>query len=219
MTARFALITDTTADLSEALAQEHNIYLIPQVIVWGREILKDGVSITSPQFYARLKTASEMPTTSRPAPVDVATLYQQAMDETKADCVVVLTVSQDVSGTYPSAIEAMKMVDFPVHVLDTRTITLALGMTTLKIATARDEGISPEDAAGPGQADRQHQPRPVLAGYPGIPAPGRPHRRGPPPDRDRPEHQAHPRHQGRPGDRRGKRPHPQTRPEPPGGAS
>ena len=146
MTARFALITDTTADLSEALAQENNIYLIPQVIVWGREILKDGVSITSPQFYARLKTASEMPTTSRPAPVDVAALYQQAMDETKADCVVVLTVSQDVSGTYPSAIEAMKMVDFPVHVLDTRTITLALGMTTLKIATARDEGISPEDA-------------------------------------------------------------------------
>ena len=146
MTARFALITDTTADLSEALAQEHGIYLIPQVIVWGREILKDGVSITSPEFYARLKTASEMPTTSRPAPVDVAELYQQAMDETKADCLVVLTVSQDVSGTYPSAIEAQKMVDFPVHILDTRTITLALGMTTLKVAEARDQGASPEEA-------------------------------------------------------------------------
>lgn len=146
MTARFALITDTTSDLSEALAQEHRIYLIPQVIVWGREIFKDGVNITSSQFYERLKTASEMPTTSRPAPVDVAELYQKAMDETKADGVVVLTVSQDVSGTYPSAIEAQKMVDFPVHVLDTRTITLALGITTLQVAEARDNGASPEEA-------------------------------------------------------------------------
>jgi DegV family protein with EDD domain len=87
-----------------------------------------------------------MPTTSRPAPVDVADLYQKAMDETGAEAVVVLTVSQDVSGTYPSAIEAQKMVDFPVHVLDTRTISLALGMTTMKVAEARDQGATIEEA-------------------------------------------------------------------------
>lgn len=146
MTARFALITDTTADLSTEITQKYNIYMIPQVIVWGREILKDGISISSPQFYQRLKTTPEMPTTSRPAPVDVADLYRKAMEETGAEAVVVLTVSQDVSGTYPSAIEAQKMVDFPVHVLDTRTITLALGMTTMKVAEARDQGATVDEA-------------------------------------------------------------------------
>ncbi len=144
--AHFALITDSTCDLPPALTSERQIYIIPQVIVWGREILKDGESITSRQFYERLATAKEMPTTSRPAPADVAALFERAREETGADELVVLTVSEEVSGTYPSAQQALKMVDFPVHVLDTRTISLALGMTVLKVADARDAGASPEEA-------------------------------------------------------------------------
>lgn len=144
MTARFALVSDTTADLPDWLTQERRIYMIPQVIIWGREEFKDGVNITSPEFYARLATAQEMPTTSRPAPTDVAELLQRARDENDAEAVVVLTVSEDVSGTYSSAQEALKMVDFPVHVLDTRVISLALGMTVLRAADARDAGESVE---------------------------------------------------------------------------
>jgi DegV family protein with EDD domain len=145
MAARFALLTDTTSDLPPALAAERQIYMAPQVIVWGRETYKDGETITSPQFYKRLATAKEMPTTSRPAPVDVVALMRRALDETGAQEVVMLTVSAEVSGTYSAAQEALKMVDFPVHVLDTRTISLALGIITLRAATARDAGASPAE--------------------------------------------------------------------------
>ncbi|MBN1966800.1 MAG: DegV family protein [Anaerolineae bacterium] len=146
MSTRFAVITDTTADLAPELAAERGVYLIPQVIIWGREVLKDGVSITSPEFYRRLATADEMPTTSRPAPADVAELFQRARDENDADALVVVTVSDEVSGTYPSAMEARKEVDFPVHVFDTRTISLALGLTALRVADARDAGASADEA-------------------------------------------------------------------------
>ncbi len=146
MTARFALVTDTTADIPPALAEERQIYMIPQVIVWGRETLRDGIDITSPAFYERLATAKEMPTTSRPAPTDLAALWQRARDETGAESVVMLSVSAEVSGTISSCQEAVKMVDFPVHVLDTRTISLALGLTVLRTADARDEGLEPEAA-------------------------------------------------------------------------
>ena len=146
MAARFALVTDTTADLPPSLAAERRIYLIPQVIVWGRETLKDGEDITSEAFYRRLASAQEMPTTSRPAPTDLAELWQRARDETGAEAVVMLSVSAEVSGTVLSSQEAMKLVDFPVHLLDTRTISLALGITALKTADLRDSGASPEEA-------------------------------------------------------------------------
>ena len=148
MAPRFALITDTTADLSDALCKEHNIYMIPQIIIWGREVLIDTVNVTSAQFYNRLKSTNDIPTTSRPVPVDTAELFKRAREETGAEDIVVLTVSEKVSGTYSSALEAQRMVDFPehIHILDTRSVTLALGMITLRVAEARDQGATAAEA-------------------------------------------------------------------------
>ncbi|NPV68654.1 MAG: DegV family protein [Anaerolineae bacterium] len=146
MTPRFALVTDTTADLPTELVRQHNIYMIPQIIVWGRESLREGIDITSAEFFQRLATTTVMPTTSRPVPSDTVDLFKRAIKETGAESVVAVVVSKDVSGTVSSVEQAMKEVDFPVHLVDTRTISLALGLTVLKVAEARDAGASPEEA-------------------------------------------------------------------------
>jgi DegV family protein with EDD domain len=143
---RFALVTDTTADLPKSIIEEYNIYMMPQIIVWGRESLREGIDINPADFYSRLATAKEMPTTSRPVPSDAVDLFQRARDENDADELIVLTVSADVSGTVSTVEQAMKDVDFPVHLLDTRTVSLALGITTLKVAQARDAGATTEEA-------------------------------------------------------------------------
>lgn len=146
MSARFALVTDTTADLPKDVIEQHNIYMIPQIIVWGRESLREGIDINGPAFYERLASATEMPTTSRPVPSDTVDLFKRAKEETGADSVVVLAVSKDVSGTVSSVEQAKQELDFPIHLVDTRTISLALGMTTVKIAEMRDDGATAEDA-------------------------------------------------------------------------
>ncbi|MFC1959953.1 DegV family protein [Chloroflexota bacterium] len=147
MTTKFALVTDTTADLPSEIIEQYNLYMMPQIVIWGRESLREGIDINAPAFYERLTTAKEMPTTSRPAPGEMITLWQHAREETGADDVVVLTVSKDVSGTVSGVEEAMKEVDFPVHLVDTRTVSLALGLTVVQIAQARDEGVTPKEAA------------------------------------------------------------------------
>jgi len=143
---RFALVTDTTADLPSELITQHNIYMIPQIIVWGRESLRESIDISSQEFFRRLTTASVMPTTSRPVPSDTADLFRRAIRETGAESVVAVVVSKDVSGTVSSVEQVMAEVDFPVHLVDTRTISLALGLTVLKVAAARDAGASAEEA-------------------------------------------------------------------------
>lgn len=146
MTARFALLTDTTSDIPADLSTARSIYMIPQIIIWGRESLREGQDIDAPTFYERLAACTDLPTTSRPVPVDTADLLQRARDENDAEAVVVLTVSKELSGTVSSVEEAMKRVDFPVYLLDTRTISLALGLTVLQVADARDRGASPQEA-------------------------------------------------------------------------
>ncbi len=145
--ARFALITDSTSDLPPAIARERQIHVAPLYIIWGQDSLRDGVDITPEQFYRRLAIDPVLPTTSQPTPADFADLYRQTHASSDAEGVLVLTISADLSGTYASAVQARDMVDFPVEVVDLRSVTLGTAMPVLQVADARDQGASLQEAA------------------------------------------------------------------------
>ncbi len=147
MSARIAIVTDSTSDIPKDIARERGIYVVPLHIMWGTETLRDGVDITTEQFYERLAIEPELPTTSQPTPTEFADAFQQARDETDAEGILVLTISADLSGTYSSAVQAVKMVDFPVRVVDTRVTSLGQTLCVLEAADARDQGASLEEAA------------------------------------------------------------------------
>lgn len=142
MPARIALITDSTADLPPALIQERGIYVVPQNIIWGRETLKDGIDLDAERFYKRLAAESELPKTAQPTPTDYAELYQRIRHETGVEAIVNITISAELSGTYASAEQATRMVDFPVYVVDSRNVSMGEGLIVLKAAQARDAGAS-----------------------------------------------------------------------------
>ncbi|MFC1959952.1 DegV family protein [Chloroflexota bacterium] len=142
----FAIVTDSTADLPVDIQQERQIYIAPLHVLWGTDDFEDGVDITRDQFFDRLATDPELPTTSQPTPAAFVELYKKAIAETGAEGVLVLTISAHLSGTYASAIQAGGMVDFPVEVVDLRTVSIPTGLGVLKMADARDEGASLEEA-------------------------------------------------------------------------
>lgn len=145
MPKRIAIITDSTCDLPPALAQDRQIYVTPLHILWGRDNLIDGIDMTPEAFYTRLAASDVLPTTSQPAPNEFAAVYERAIREQGASAILVLTVSKDLSGTYASAQMAASLVDVPVHVADSRNVSIALGLGALRLADARDAGASFED--------------------------------------------------------------------------
>jgi DegV family protein with EDD domain len=147
VTSRIALITDSTSDLPLNIRQERQIYVAPLHITWGKDLLKDGIDITPREFYQRLEKDPILPTTSQPTPAEFATLYQKAIDETGADSALVLTISAELSGTYSSATQAAKMVDFPVRVVDTKSVSMGHAMNLILAADAIDGGASLDEAA------------------------------------------------------------------------
>ena len=77
----FAIITDSTSDISPARAQELGIYVIPlHVIIEGEDLL-DQVQITAQEYVARMAGSEQLPHTSQPS----AGEFKELFDRVRAD--------------------------------------------------------------------------------------------------------------------------------------
>src|SRR4029077_6066802 len=77
--------------------------VVPLYVRFGDESFKDYVELTPEEFYARLRTADELPTTSQPTPGDFLETYEELA---AYDRVYSVHISADLSGTYGSAATA-----------------------------------------------------------------------------------------------------------------
>ncbi len=134
-----ALITDSTCDLPQALIDQYHIIVIPQVVVWGNELLRDRVDLTPEAFYQRLEKDPIWPTTTLPSPADFEKIYREAIAN-GAQEIVVMTVSSAMSGTFQLAEQIGHQVEVPVHVVDSKGPTMSLGWQVLAAARIRELG-------------------------------------------------------------------------------
>lgn len=134
-----ALITDSTCDIPAHLAARYDIVVVPAYIVWGDEVLRDGIDIQPEAFYERLARDPEHPKTAQPTPEDFIRVYR-AKREAGFRELVVITVSEAMSGTFEAAQQAAREMDIPVHVVDSRGPSMSLGWQVLAAARAREAG-------------------------------------------------------------------------------
>jgi DegV family protein with EDD domain len=134
-----ALVTDSSADLPDAVLDRHHIALVPLQIVFGEETFQDRISLKPEEFYRRLRTARHLPTTSQPPPGEFLRIFRSALEE--ADEVVVLLASSALSGTFQSAQAAVRAARLErVHLVDSRTASLGLGLLALRGVELAESG-------------------------------------------------------------------------------
>ncbi len=95
------IVTDTASGLTRQMAAQYGIDLIPQVVMFGTEALRDGVDITNEVFLQRLKMSKKFPTTSQPPVGDFVAAFRRHLDTGHE--VVCIAVSSLLSGTYNAA--------------------------------------------------------------------------------------------------------------------
>lgn len=139
-----ALITDSTCDIPEDLIRQYSITVIPEIVVWGEEILRDRLDITPQAFYQRLETDKRHPSTTLPSPSDFEKIYKDALASGAGE-ILMLTVSSAMSGTYQLAKQVGEQMDAPVHVIDSKGPTMSLGWQVLAAARARDTEAAMEE--------------------------------------------------------------------------
>ncbi|SHF50772.1 DegV family protein [Desulforamulus putei] len=131
------IVTDSTADLPEDLYQKYSISRVPLKVLIGTEIYRDGIDITTEQFYNRLQQG-EMAGTSQPSPGEFAQVFESLTAD--GSQVICLTLSSQFSGTYQSARLAAGMVKGTVEVIDTKSATRGVGLMAMAASRAAAEG-------------------------------------------------------------------------------
>jgi DegV family protein with EDD domain len=137
------IVTDSSCDLPETLVAELGIDVVPLTIRFGSEELVDRRDLTPSQFWARCATSSELPSTAAPAPGAFEELFRKAAAD-GAEGVVCVNLSSKLSATGESAQAAARAVAdvVPVHVVDSLSVTLGLGMIAVESARRAAAGAT-----------------------------------------------------------------------------
>lgn len=143
---KVAVVVDSTAYIPQALIEQYNMHVIPLLVNWSGESLRDNVDITPDEFYTRLETTKEMPSTSQPSAGEFFDLYSKIAEE--ADSIVSIHISSELSGTVASAHAAAKLMgDFPIEIVDSLSTSMGLGYMALAAARAIENGADVQEAA------------------------------------------------------------------------
>ena len=140
--AKVRIVTDSTADLPEELAELFGITIVPlKVFIDGQSFL-DRVNLSPTAFYVRLAASKELPKTSQPSPIEFADYYRPLIEEGAE--IVSLHISEQLSGTAQSAQLAKTTIlkYEQLEVIDTRMVSVVLGMVTLAAARAAEAGCT-----------------------------------------------------------------------------
>jgi DegV family protein with EDD domain len=140
--ANTAVVLDSTADFPDAAERFPNWRVVPLYVRFGDESFRDGVELGPDEFYRRLRSAPELPTTSQPTPGDFLACY----DELAAyERVYSLHLSSTLSGTFQSAGTAAAELGDRIRVIDTRTVSLAIALLGLAIQRRLERGTTDDE--------------------------------------------------------------------------
>ena len=133
------IITDSTCDIARETVEQFGISIVPAYVLFGEESFRQGIDINPTQFYARLQSSSQLPSTSQPTPGDFTSAMEPLVSA--GDQVVCITVARQLSGTYNSAAQAASQFDDgAVTVIDSGTASA--GHMLQVIAAAEDAAAS-----------------------------------------------------------------------------
>jgi len=155
--AKVALVTDSTSYIPKEVREKYPITVVPQVVIWEGVSYEDDVTMTTDQFYTRLRTAKVMPTTSQASVVNMHTAFSTLLEQGYE--VLGMFVSSKLSGTYQSAVLARDELTSgkdKIEIIDTETVAMALGFEVLTAARAAQDGASMADCKALANKAHEH---------------------------------------------------------------
>ena len=139
------ILTDSTADLPPELVEQHNISIIPLHVTMDEKTYRDdGIDLGRREFFEKLQAAKNMPTTSQPSVGDFQRMFSELLED--GNEVICITISSEISGTLQSALGAVELMpDAPVHLIDSRHVSIGLGPIVWHAARMVEAGHSAQE--------------------------------------------------------------------------
>jgi DegV family protein with EDD domain len=138
-----AVVTDSTHYLPADILARHEMHVVSLYVKRGDELERESEIADLDAFYERLRSASDVPTTSQPSVGDFLAVYEPLLEAGRD--IASIHLSGAVSGTYGSALQARDQLaerglGDRIAVLDSRSGAAGLGLAAIAAATRARDG-------------------------------------------------------------------------------
>jgi DegV family protein with EDD domain len=140
---KIGIVTDSTADLPAYLIEQHEIHVVPTILVLDGKEYADGIGISREEFYNRLPSLQTPPTTAAPSIGDFATPYETLLSN-GCDHVISIHAASQLTTIVNVARQAAKEFADKVTCVDSGSLSLGIGFQVL--AAAEETGSSLKSA-------------------------------------------------------------------------
>lgn len=150
-----AVVTDSTASLPASLVEAAGIVVVPLDVVVDGVAHREGVDISPAQIVEALRAGATV-RTAHPGPEAFSRTYARVAARGARE-IVSVHLSGELSGTVTSAQLAAQTSGVPVHVIDSRTVGMALGLSAVAAARVAggDDATAHDGAAVARAAERR----------------------------------------------------------------
>ncbi|MEO1286835.1 MAG: DegV family protein [Chloroflexota bacterium] len=141
---KIKIITDSVADIPQALLDKWNIAVVPCYVNYGDgSYTDDGKDLDRAHFYDYIKNNKEVPTTAAPSPGLAEEIIAEAIEG--HDHLISVNVAESLSATFNNVLLACNTVDKErTTVLDSESVSMGIGFPALIAAEIAAETGSVE---------------------------------------------------------------------------
>ncbi|KRL43079.1 DegV family protein [Lacticaseibacillus manihotivorans] len=137
---KIAVVTDSTAYLSEDQIQANHIKVVPIPVILDGTVYDEGKDIQTADYYELLRTAKTFPNTSQPPLGEVLKVYEDLANE-GYDTILSIHLASTISG-FVNTLKAAAADFEPAHVVvyDSQITVILMGQLVLTAARMAAEG-------------------------------------------------------------------------------
>ena len=137
---KIGIVTDSTCDLPQYFIEQHELEVIPSILVMDGKEYADGIGLSREDFYRQLPVLQTQPTTAAPSIGEFSTRYA-SLFRRGCDHIVSIHAAGALTSILNIARQAAKDFGDKVTTLDSTSLSLGLGFQVLAAAEAAELGV------------------------------------------------------------------------------
>lgn len=142
---KIAVVTDSTAYLESEIIDKYDIKVVPIPFIFGSDVYNEGIDISTENFYTKLRSSKELPSTTQPPVGELIELYKSLGDQ-GYDAVISIHLASTISGLYQTLVNVKDEVkNIDVYPYDSQITVKLMGYLAVAAAKMADDGKNPED--------------------------------------------------------------------------
>lgn len=142
---KIAVVTDSTAYLSDDEVEKYNLTIVPIPVIIDGKSYREGIDITTSEFYEKLRNSQSFPSTSQPPVGEMIELYQKLADE-GYDTVISIHLSSTISGFLNSLQQLSdELTNIRLIPFDSQVTVKLMGYLAIEASKLAQAGMAADD--------------------------------------------------------------------------